>query len=99
MYRLSAKKWLACKDNVLKVGDNMGGLVGVDPGDFTAPEWLPSNWAAWQHLTLVQDRGGDGNSAIHAALYLKRLNVTEWWDENHDIGNDIFGVFRKKKNV
>ena len=57
----------------------------------------PSSWSTWPHLRLIQDRGGDGNSVVFAALYLFGLSVTEMWDESHDIGNDIFGAFTRKK--
>ena len=83
------------KDNMIDVGTHWSGLVDFQ-FNAESPVWSDANWRRWPHLSLSQDMGSDGCTAIHAAKFYCSLNVTEYWDESHGICNDINNEFKHR---
>lgn len=92
--RVSAKHWLDSKDNMIRVGSSWAGLSSVVPR--ASDEWAEGSWSSWRHLQLCMDRGPDGVCAGNCLLYSPdiRANVTCWFDESHDLENDLYGVYQ-----
>ena len=98
IHRLAAKHWIERKDKMIRKSTSWPGLVRVKH-DPTKDLWAAANWRRWPHITAVQDRGSDGRSGIMACKFKPSLalNVTEWYDESHDLDNDILNCFKKHK--
>ena len=95
-YRLGAEKWLKMKDNMVRVCTSWAGIrqcVRLRDDE----SWSDENWRRWDHLALAQDRGSDGCCAVHALLHWKDANVTAYWDEHHDLDNDVYGAYKDVK--
>lgn len=89
--RVASRHWLVAKDNMIRVGTEWQGLISVTPG--STDERLKSRWQFWKHLQLCMDRGPDGICASNALLYSSvRSNVTCWFDEPHDLENDLYDL-------
>lgn len=93
-HRVSTKKWLAVKDNMLFVGTAYSGLASFCYSQ-GSKAWHGELWEKWARLNLCQDQGPDGLSGIAALLYKPslRANCAEWWGEFHGLHNDVFGCF------
>lgn len=98
--RVASRHWLQAKDNMIRVSTEWEGLGAVvpkyDEEKNAVADWKESAWESWRHLQLCQDRGSDGVCATNCLLYAPevRANVTIWFDESHDLENDLYGMFR-----
>ncbi|CAK0844083.1 unnamed protein product [Prorocentrum cordatum] len=92
-YRVSTRKWIESKDNIIAVGTRWTGLADFQRAVGKGP-WRPEGWRDRPHLNMAQDRGGDGASAVQCLAYKLGINVTEWWDEDHDVNNDIMNAYK-----
>ena len=95
-YRAGALKWILCKDNMVRVGTRFSGLNAFSR-KLDKDAWSMKNWRKWPHVNMAQDQGSDGLCGINCLKYRKSLkvNVTDWWDESHGIGNDCLDTWKK----
>lgn len=94
-YRLSCKKWMESKDNLVSVGTCFNGIASFMPAK-SPIEFATHNWARWPHLNLISDQGP---GAVAGMFLLKhkveaQANITEWWDETHCLHNDVIGAYK-----
>ncbi|CAK0874818.1 unnamed protein product [Prorocentrum cordatum] len=92
--RISTQTWLEKVDNQLRCSTSLPGLVFIEPvlGDGA---WDASVWSQWPRCVLSSDQGGDGLSAIHAALYKEDLELNIWpfWDWCRGANRDVIATF------
>ena len=95
-HRLAARKWVATKDNMLRVGLGVEGLKHFQP-DVKLPLWSKARAKQWPHLHLAQDQGSDGVCGTGVLLRKPeaKINCTEWWDEGHGSQNDFLNHIKK----
>lgn len=97
--RQATRGWIAAKDNMLRVSTCYKGLVFFQQ-DPTAAAWAPTKWRTWPHITLPSDRDAPAVCGSFCVAYDKRMriNTTQWWDESHDMENDLFNTYKDMGN-
>ena len=93
---MGAEKFLRHRDAIIDTCTDKGGLVFLQYKAGKFP-WTKENWSKWPKNTWAQDRCSKQVSGVHAAKFKLNLNVTEHWDENHDVDNDVIGVYKAEK--